>query len=364
MTSKPNPINVYQGLFIVGLCLALYSIVANVMLYSTFATTATDTVMMQVLAICFDAGKFLLLPAALILWASKHPVLSFTSAISWILLTGLSMTAGFGYLANIQNDKEQQLKIGSNLYASALEDKKLSADNVASLSRYASVDIGALEAQNIELAGLIEANKSHRYFNSQNPTNFSRMKAENARYQAQISANNGKISGYGNYQTAKTSQAQANQEWKTVNAGGGITESMPAIWRYLAMILPYDASTIRSGFITVSSMGAELFATLFLLIFSTHNKRGLNTEDMTVAQYRALQSQLSANDLAQIEVINADIPQTKAEPEAEPQTRKKGDICQCSECGATYTAKHKNHARCTACSTQAKKSYASKHRGR
>ena len=170
MTSQSkNPVNLYQGMLVVGLCLATYSIVANVMLYSTFATTRIDTIMMQVLAICFDAGKFLLLPAALMLWLSKHPVLSFAATISWVVLTGLSMTAGFGYLANIQNDKEQQLKTGSNLYSMALEDRRLSANNAADLSRFSSVDSGILESKNIELLGLIRANESHRYFNHRNP---------------------------------------------------------------------------------------------------------------------------------------------------------------------------------------------------
>jgi hypothetical protein len=46
------------------------------------------------------------------------------------------------------------------------------------------------------------------------------------------------------------------------------------------------------------------------------------------------------------------------------QGRKKGDICNCTECGASYTAKHKNHARCTDCSTQARQSYAKQKAGK
>ena len=364
MTSQlKNPINLYQGMLVVGLCLATYSIVANVMLYSTFATTQIDTIMMQVLAVCFDAGKFLLLPAALMLWLSKHPILSFAATISWVVLTGLSMTAGFGYLANIQNDKEQQLKTGSNLYSMALEDRRLSANNVADLSRFSSIDSGTLEAKNIELLGLIQANESHRYFNHRNPSNFSRMQGENARYRAQIAANNSKIRGFGDYQAAKTSQAQANQEWRNVNVGGGITESMPAIWRYLAMVLPYDASTIRSGFISISSMGAEIFATLFLLIFSTHQKRGrgVNLNELTIADYHAMKSQFQEHNesLGWFEPEVVPVP-TPSQPEPVPveQARVKGGVYSCSTCGTDYTARHKNHLRCTDCSTEARTKYA------
>lgn len=310
-----NPVNIsarnLSGYFqMLGVGFLLFGITANVLLYLSFSDTFGYQLIYGTLGAGLDLWKAGALLAAMILWYRGDFGLAVFSAVMFVVLTAISIGAGFGFTQQMMEGFEQRRLMESNQFKS-LEAKLESAEaRVAELSGHADLNPAALQT---ELDALLNAPALNMHGQpagtvSGNVGNCSGGGYYVSKHCPAILALQAKLDGANAYAGAKAFEREARAELAALD-GANVNKHHP-MFVGLAGLLGTSAEEAKYRFFIISIIVIELLGTVSIFM-STRLRNDADPMQMTLAEMLA-QQQAAQQVSRQMEALQPLYPGSQA----------------------------------------------------
>ena len=291
-------INVKQTAIVVGFVALVISLGANFMLYVSFSDEGIDRIIYGSMGLLFDFTKVMALPAAAVLWVYRSPILSFIAVLFWITLTGISIGAGFGYMAKVQDEQQQRNTMQSEQYEIAKQSYQDKLNKADGLAVYSTMNRAEIESKMQAILDAPATNSIGSVVGSVGEWSNNCTKAGSYYYDKYCVKYNElkkQLQGVSQYEAVIASKESAATELSTVAASGVVASaSIHPLFRYAETLTGYPAATIRVWLLIVSSITCELIASFFLYVgFVIGNKEGKDKNQ--VRQERSVNPELQGN---------------------------------------------------------------------
>ena len=154
--------NNLAGIFLViGLGLLFISMLFNYTAFSTFSNVLIQQASFIFMALLFDSLKIATSITVRILWSWGNYIIAFFAFLAFILLTGVSIIAGYVYMSNVDSQRTAENLKDSLSYKMSLESINQAQATVDSLIKFSST-----QQASAKKAKLIEIGKQIAKYNS------------------------------------------------------------------------------------------------------------------------------------------------------------------------------------------------------
>jgi len=318
-----NTLTLQKVTLVIGFVFTLIGIAMNVMLYNSFADTMVDKGLYIALGFFFDTIKVFLLPLAALLWVWNKPISAFIAFTFWGVLTTISIAAGFGFMATVQDETGIARALSSDAYQAAKERATSSQRLLESLEEDAGVDIQTLDSQIQSLesrkqtlqANLADCPKGWKT-NCIEPVSalIATVDKELAPLYAQISRKQAYDRAFATHdQAQKAAHALASGQVTADQTG------LHAVFRYGETLLGVPAVKLRVYLLIISSVTCELLATFLIFmalsVLSPHRKTLIQVEDKSDEKQR----------VGFVDTSQLPVPATAKQAEKKEETPPKAD---------------------------------------
>jgi hypothetical protein len=115
------------------------SMLFNYTAFSTFSNEFLQQLSFVFMALLFDSLKITMSISVRSLWSLKHYIIAFFAFVAFILLTGISIIAGYVYLSNVDSQRAAENLKDSTHYKMTLESVAQAQTEVDSLIQFSSI---------------------------------------------------------------------------------------------------------------------------------------------------------------------------------------------------------------------------------
>ncbi len=250
--------------------LVTMGIVCNVIFYSSFGT-GFSSIVYAIIGMLLDLSKIVTIGLFVLFLTDfeRYVVQVVLCAVSWFVLSLLSLGAAYGFLSQVNEQFEQKRLIASNVYQAhqgAVDSAQLKVD---SLSNFASLDLNGLKSElsaEKTQVGAWQAKydrcKPRHWTNCFNPA-----QAKIDIHTAAAAAIQAKIDNNEAYHSAIQHHNSVQQKLATLGTTGAV--SAHPLFVNLARATGNDPASIKSFFIFLTSVVVELLASVLIFLKNT-----------------------------------------------------------------------------------------------
>jgi len=256
-----------------GIALCALSIMLNFQLYTSLVGSSNlEKFSYQYLGVLLDFSKVVCLLLAVYLWFgvgnSKAIMLGVFCFIFYVILSGISLSAGWGFgLKATQNGENERLQ--GSVAMQSIQGQVASAESKAEqYSQYANINSGALQSK---LAVLESELKGLQADLAQCPRNYlthcirpTRAKIEAK--QSEILPIKQQLEGYTAYQGAMAHKTQLFSDMSNLDSSAIQTEIVHPLFIAVGDLFSVEPRQAKQGLLLVSFIVLELLGSLFFAI--------------------------------------------------------------------------------------------------
>jgi len=256
-----------------GIALCALSIMLNFQLYTSLVGSSNlEKFSYQYIGVALDFSKVVCLLLAVYLWFgvgnSKSIMLGVFCFIFYVILSGISLSAGWGFgLKATQNGENERLQ--GSMAMQSIQGQVASAESKAEqYSQYANINSGALQSKLAVLEGELKGLQGDL---AQCPRNWltkcvrpTRAKIEAK--QAEIMPIKQQLEGYTAYQGAMAHKTQLFSDMSNLDSSALQTEIVHPLFIAVGDLFDVDPRQAKQGLLLVSFIVLELLGSLFFAI--------------------------------------------------------------------------------------------------
>ena len=321
------------GLFLVGI-----SLYCSFLLYTSFSPNLSDKAAWGGMGLGLDAFKNVALLAAFALWGLglfAARVLALVVTAAYGLLTVLSFSAFFGFMAGVQHRLEQTNLHAGTRYRSLQASLEQATRQVASLSRYADAAQVEQAQQRLRehqarltevrrgMARYAHADCSPKHDRRGQPytTRAAEWCAELRAAETEAAPWRATVQGHRDYQAALVHRRHVLDELSTLDSGEVAVADgqLHPMFADLGKLFAKAPEETKVGFMFVSSASAEVLGSLSIVIASLLGRR----RSFTVDEIEHLAQQLHGQQVRLQQALNLDaaaLPQSETVPRLSEQS--------------------------------------------
>lgn len=369
MSNNMRAMLIGMGLFFI--CLGIF---LNFQLYTSLAGNSTlYKTSYGLIGIGLDVSKVLCLSLGVFLIAQRLTATIIAGIVSlgfWLVLSAISLSAGWGFSLVVANDYETQAFLNSSQLQSAKVSVKSAQAKLDSASQYASTDIQvltnrkeALDNALIVLERTLDGCPANYFTNCINP-----IKKKIEGVMKELTPLTAQVNGYQSYQSALSHKERMAQELAGLNVGSVNTDSyMHPLFIGLASIFDSTPQTAKYRLLLATFTLTELLGTLFFAIGALFSgKREFTLQDLQAMETQqnelkkvwtnknAAPLMTTANDLLGNDYKATSIANDVTTQE-NPDKKSVGGVYACISCGTEYKAKTVWQKYCPSCSQERRK---------
>jgi len=353
-----------MGLFFI--CLGIF---LNFQLYTSLAGDSTlYKTSYGLIGIGLDVSKVLCLTLGVFLiahGATSAITAGIISLAFWLVLSAISLSAGFGFSLVVAQNYENTALMNSSQLQSAKASVESAQAKLDSASQYASADIAtlttrkeALENALTTLERTLDGCPANYFSKCINPT-----KAKIASVKSELAPILTQLSGYQSYQSALTHKEAMTKQLASLDISSVNTASyMHPLFIGLAEIFDTDANTAKYRLLLVTFTSIEWLGTLFFAIGALFtNKREFTLDDLQILEKKREELKqvygFVEPDTALLNTVASDYKASDyiandVATQNNPDKKSVGGVYACVDCGTKYTAKTVWQKYCPNCSTK------------
>jgi hypothetical protein len=353
-----------KTLLVCGVVMLLIAIWANVNLYVSLASNPVDKFTWASLGLVFDIVKITMLIISGVLWSVFHrPFAAVLSFLTWVLLTGLSLSTLFGYTSKVTAESERKAVVEGMDYKQAQASLDATNKRLEGLASYASIDSSSLQSQLDSLnAKKAQAESDLTACPRNYMTNCVKpAKAKLAQVEAQIAPLQAQLLGYREYQGLNRLKEQSLTASKTALAGGASIESLHPMFLNGSTLFHdvFDVNVsgyqLKVLFLAISAVLCELLASFTLFLVAALGGKNFHAVEVSSVEAMPNKSMTSDHTLESMTLGNDSKPMAKQVNDSSEGKKKVGTIYHCESCGAEYSARTVWQKYCPTCSSERKR---------